>query len=205
MKRQLILPVLAAALIVCLPDVTQAQKNIRKGLISMHMEPVIIEAVPVEELASALKKHTRLEVSPDLEEATPVQFFYAIARGGEIVGPFASDRVFAREGTLAPKRGRAITTPWDAFEEPIFGFEEPILGFDDPLLGLENPRALIINHEEQYSSPEEALRVLWGAARGFAEEEHYRLVLYAMSMDGRTPVLQDALLCDVDIRKAGTR
>lgn len=182
---------LLAALILSLPGTVQAQKQ---GLVSMHMEPVIIEAVPAKKLAATLKKHTRLEVSPDLEEATPIQFFYGIGKGKEVAGPFASDRVVAREGKLLPKRGRAIASPWEAFEEPIFGFEDPLVGFEDPLLGFGDPR-MVVNHEEQYSSPAEALRAIWGNGGTFGKSDDYGLVIFAMNVqDKRAPVLHHALL-----------
>jgi hypothetical protein len=78
------------------------------------------------------------EVSPDIEEATPIQFFYAIAKGDKVAGPFASDQVTVQKGKLQPKRGRAIASPWEAF--------------DDPLAGFDDPRKLVVNWEEQYRS-----------------------------------------------------
>lgn len=194
---------LLAALMLSLPGTVQAQKQ---GLVSMHMEPVIVEAVPFQDLTTALKKHTRLEVSPDIEEATPVQFFYAIAKGGEIAGPFASTRVVAREGKLLPKRGRAIVSPWDAFDDPLVGFVDPLLGFDDPLLGFGDPRAVVINHEEQIPTPERLLKAVWGNGNVGLEKDEYALVLFSMNAEGeRTPVQHTAMVVPFRVTEGQTR
>ncbi|HMB91410.1 MAG TPA: hypothetical protein VKP65_11220 [Rhodothermales bacterium] len=215
MKRQLThiaFLALFAPLILSLPGTVQAQKQ---GLVSMHMEPVIIEAVPVKQLTTTLKTHTRLKVQAP-KENTCIQFFYGIGKGRELDGPFASDLLLLASGKSVLTRtdrmkadeqawpckwkgrtgqGRgAIDSPWEAFDDPLVGFDDPLVGFDDPLVGFENPRMLIINWEEQYDSPEEALRGLWGDARRFVKEDHYGLVIYAVSVEGRKVRLQGAML-----------
>ena len=148
------------------------------GLVSMHFEPTIAEFDPDEHnLADFLSQNTPLDAAYSAK-GTRIQFVYGIGNQENISGPYVSDEVILVPGEPATiQRGDGpveLSTPWEAFTDPLVGFGDPPVSFGDPVDG----------SVVDFADPLAGLNAIWGTGGTYTDvddPDEYAIVLFSMT------------------------